>query len=78
MPYRCRSLRHKTVEIIATWRHWTPSLCAALGALTSIAAHRRTVGVSSSGCWRYVHVEGEGFGVGVVVLGIALQSECDG
>ena len=26
-------------------------------------------------CWRHVHVEGEGFGVGVVVPGIAFQSE---
>lgn len=31
-----------------------------------------------SGCWSYVHVEGEGFGVGVVVLGIAFQGERDG
>jgi hypothetical protein len=31
-----------------------------------------------SGCWRYVHVEGEGFGVGVIVLGIALEGERDG
>jgi hypothetical protein len=29
-------------------------------------------------CWRHVHVEGEGFGVGVVVPGIAFQSEGDG
>ena len=28
-------------------------------------------------CWRHVHVEGEGFGVGVVVPGIAFQSEGD-
>jgi hypothetical protein len=31
-----------------------------------------------SGCWRYVHVEGEGLGVGVVVTGIAFQGERDG
>ena len=31
-----------------------------------------------SGCWRNVHVEGEGFGIGVVVPGIAFQGECDG
>jgi hypothetical protein len=29
-------------------------------------------------CWRYLHVEGEGFGVGVVVPGIAFQGEGDG
>src|SRR5580692_11681689 len=31
-----------------------------------------------SGCWRYVHVEGEGLGVGVVVAGVAFQGERDG
>lgn len=31
-----------------------------------------------SGCWRDVHIEGEGFGVGVVVPGVALQGERDG
>jgi hypothetical protein len=31
-----------------------------------------------SGCWRLVHVEGEGFGAGVVIPGGALQGERDG
>jgi hypothetical protein len=34
--------------------------------------------VCFSGCWRYVHVEGEGPGVGVVVAGVAFQGERDG
>jgi hypothetical protein len=29
-------------------------------------------------CWRHAHVEGEGFGVGVVVPGIAFQCEGNG
>src|SRR5580698_7908625 len=31
-----------------------------------------------SGCRRYVHVEGEGLGVGVVVAGVAFHGERDG
>jgi len=31
-----------------------------------------------SGCWRYIDVEDNGLGVGVVVPGIALESERDG
>ena len=51
--------------------------------LNSIAGSLRIGGVrwrkpGFSGCWCRVHVEGEGFGVGVVVAGVALQGERDG
>jgi hypothetical protein len=58
---------------------------AAASVLSSIAAARcrRQVGNAAaeaclSGCQRDVHVEGEGFGVGVVVPGVALQGGRDG
>jgi hypothetical protein len=61
-----------------------PSASAALGALSTMANSLPAVGgrgyggLCLSGCWRHIHVEGEGFSVSVVVMEIALEGERDG
>jgi len=56
---------------------YAPALAGRLSASAAASTVSGSFTVLFSGCWRYVHVEGEGLGVGVVVAGVAFQGERD-